>query len=104
MRSQTHAVTRTGSTDGRACGEKVSKDVSMFAPEIQKTFRALKTCGRIGGDNGSDTYITGRVDPRWNNDALNPAFHAVYVDEFEVVQLESRGSLPIPSRKVRLSR
>ncbi len=34
----------------------------------------MKTYGLIVADNGSDMYVTGTFDPRWNNDVLNPAF------------------------------
>jgi hypothetical protein len=26
----------------------------------------------IVADNGSDMYVSGTMDPRWNNDELNP--------------------------------
>jgi hypothetical protein len=83
---------------------KASKDISMFAPDIQRIFRAMKTYGLIVADNGSDMYITGTMDPRWNNDRLNPAFHAVYADDFEVIQQGWRGDLPNPPRNVRIVR
>src|SRR4029077_15354710 len=37
--------------------------------------------------NGSDMYITGTFDTRWNNDILNPAFSLLSASDFEVVQL-----------------
>jgi hypothetical protein len=83
---------------------KASKDISMFAPDVQRIFRAMKTYGLIVADNGSDMYITGTMDPRWNNDTLNPAFHAVYADDFEVIELGWRGDLPLPPRNVRIVR
>ena len=46
----------------------------------------MKTYGLILADNGSDMYITGAYDTRWSNDILNPAFHGIYADDFEVVQ------------------
>ena len=41
--------------------------------------------GLIVADNGSDMYLTGTYDARWNNDILNPAFAAL--TDFEVVRL-----------------
>jgi hypothetical protein len=41
--------------------------------------------GLIVADNGSDMYITGAMDPRWNNDELNPAF-GPGASDFEVVR------------------
>jgi hypothetical protein len=66
---------------------KASKDISGFAPEIQKIFRAMKKYGLIVADNGSDMYISGVYDTRWDNDILNPAFRALNASDFEVVQL-----------------
>ena len=34
----------------------------------------MKTYGLIVADNGSDMYISGTYDTRWNNDVLEPAF------------------------------
>lgn len=66
---------------------KASKDISSFAPEIQKIFRAMKRYGLIVADNGSDMYIQGTMDQRWNNSVLNPAFRALNADDFEVIEL-----------------
>jgi len=66
---------------------KGSKDISGFAPEVQKIFRAMKTYGLIVADNGTDMYIGGTWDDRWDNDVLNPAFDDLTASDFEVVQL-----------------
>jgi hypothetical protein len=66
---------------------KASKDISGFTPEIERIFRAMKRYGLIVADNGSDMYISGTMDARWNNDVLNPAFRALTADDFEVLQL-----------------
>jgi hypothetical protein len=66
---------------------KASKNISTFTPEVQRIFRAMKRYGLIVADNGSDMYISGTMDARWNNDVLNPAFRALTADDFEVVQL-----------------
>jgi hypothetical protein len=66
---------------------KASTDLSGFPPEAQRIFRAMQTYGLIVADNGSDMYITGTMDPRWNNGVLNPAFRALTADDFEVIQL-----------------
>ena len=47
----------------------------------------MKRYGLIVADNGSDMYISGTMDARWNNDVLNPAFRALTADDFEVIQL-----------------
>jgi len=66
---------------------RAGKDVSAFAPEVQRIFQAMKTYGLIVADNGSDMYVQGTYDTRWNNDVLNPAFSALKAADFEVVQL-----------------
>lgn len=58
-----------------------------YAPEVQKIFRAMQRYGLLLADNGSDMYITGTMDDRWDNDVLNPAFAALDADDFEVIQL-----------------
>jgi hypothetical protein len=72
---------------------KASRDLSGFTPEIQKIFRAMQRYGLIVADNGSDLYVTGTYDTRWNNSVLNPAFHALSANDFEVVRL---GIIPPP--------
>jgi hypothetical protein len=66
---------------------KANKDISGFSPDVQRIFRAMKRYGLIVADNGSDMYISGTMDARWNNDVLNPAFSALTADDFDVVQL-----------------
>lgn len=61
---------------------------------VQKIFRAMQRYGLIVADNGSDMYITGTYDSRWNNDILNPAFAKLTANDFEVVQL---GYNPAPA-------
>ncbi len=56
-------------------------------PNMQKIFRAMQRHGLIVADNGSDLYISGSFDARWNNDILNPAFALLSASDFEVVQL-----------------
>jgi len=66
---------------------KASKELSGYAPEVQRIFQAMKTHGLIVADNGSDMYITGTYDTRWNNDVLNPAFRSLTAADFEVIEL-----------------
>jgi hypothetical protein len=56
-------------------------------PSVQKIFRAMQKHGLIVADNGSDLYVTGSFDTRWNNDILNPAFRLLTASDFEVIQL-----------------
>jgi hypothetical protein len=66
---------------------KASTNISGFPPEMQRIFRAMKRYGLILADNGSDMYVSGTYDTRWDNDILNPAFHALKASDFEVIQL-----------------
>ncbi len=66
---------------------KAGVDLSGYPPEVRKIFRAMKTYGLILADNGSDMYIGGTMDDRWDNDVLNPAFGSLSADDFEVIEL-----------------
>ena len=83
---------------------KTSKDLSAFRPEVQRIFRAMQRYGLIVADNGSDMYISGTFDSRWNNDILNPAFAALTASDFEVIQLgwKPEGGLPGPVSGLRI--
>ena len=69
-------------------------------PNVQKIFRAMQKYGLIVADNGSDMYISGTYDTRWNNDILNPAFSNLTANDFEVIQL---GYNPAPAAPSSLS-
>jgi hypothetical protein len=82
---------------------KASRDISGFRPEIQRIFRAMQRYGLIVADNGSDMYISGTMDSRWNNDVLNPAFRTLTADDFDVIQLGwGRVVLPPAPENVRI--
>jgi hypothetical protein len=66
---------------------KASMDLSGYPAYIRNIFRGMQTYGLIVADNGSDLYVTGATDARWNNDELNPAFGALHAGDFDVVQL-----------------
>ena len=83
---------RAGSTTGALpMGARLrlrsSKDLSRYPPYIQNIFRAMQIYGLIVADNGSDMYVTGSMDGRWNNSELNPAFAALTAADFEVIRL-----------------
>ncbi len=66
---------------------KASVNLSGYTPEVQRIFQAMKTYGLIVADNGSDMYIQGTYDTRWDNDVLNPAFASLTAADFDVIQL-----------------
>ena len=71
---------------------KPGTNISGYPPYIQKIFRAMKTHGLIVADTGSDMYVSGVFDTRWNSDQLNPAFRAIKASDFEFLQLGWRGA------------
>jgi hypothetical protein len=68
---------------------KASVDITQRSSDLnmQKIFRAMQKYGLIVADNGSDMYVSGTYDTRWNNDILNPAFANLSANDFEVIQL-----------------
>jgi hypothetical protein len=66
---------------------KSSKNLSGYPPYLQNIFRAMQTHGLIVADNGSDMFVTGATDSRWNNSELNPAFASLAAGDFEVIRL-----------------
>ncbi len=76
---------------------KAAKDISGYPAYVQKIFQAMKTYGLILADNGSDMYIQGTYDTRWDNDVLNPAFGNLSAADFDVVQLGWKGPTPPPA-------
>ncbi len=63
----------------------------------------MQRYGLIVADNGSDMYISGAFDPRWDNGVLNPAFSALEASDFEVVQLGWGGDCAAPGPPQTLS-
>jgi hypothetical protein len=50
---------------------KADYDISGFPRELQILLQAMKTYGIILADNGSNWYVSGAPDERWNNDMLH---------------------------------
>jgi hypothetical protein len=50
---------------------KASYDISSYPSEMQVILRAMKTYGIILADNGSNWYVSGAPDSRWDNDMLH---------------------------------
>jgi len=64
---------------------KSSYDCSAMSSEAKVVCTALKRYGMIVADNGSNWYISGEHDPRWNDDALSD-LGAIPGSAFEAVQ------------------
>jgi len=65
---------------------KASFDVSGFPPPVQVILQAMKTYGMFLADNGSDWFVSGAPDPRWNDDQL-ATLRRVRGRDFEVVKM-----------------
>ncbi|WP_407526863.1 hypothetical protein [Methylobacterium oryzisoli] len=65
---------------------KAGFDLSGYAEEVRVILRALKTYGMILADNGSDIFLSGAPDPRWNDDTLRQ-LRRVQAKDFEVVEM-----------------
>jgi hypothetical protein len=64
---------------------KAAYDISGFTGASHALLVALKRFGMFVADNGSDWYITGATDTRWNDNELNQ-LKSVPAGAFEVVQ------------------
>ena len=65
---------------------KADYDISSFPSELQIILQAMKTYGIILADNGSDWYVSGAPDERWNNDMLHQ-LDVLTGDDFEAVDM-----------------
>jgi hypothetical protein len=65
---------------------KASFDISSYGPESQVILTALKNYGMIMADNGSNMFLSGAPDDRWDNDDLH-GLGNVPASAFEVVQM-----------------
>ena len=67
---------------------KAGFDVSGFPRSVQVILVALKFYGMFVADNGSNWYVSGAPDERWNNDELH-ALGQVHGSDFEAVDESS---------------
>ena len=63
---------------------KAAKNIFTFPPDVQVILTALKKYGMIIADNGTQWYITGAPDPRWNDDTLH-TLQQIHGSDFEAV-------------------
>jgi hypothetical protein len=61
---------------------------ASFSTETRAILQALKTYGMFVADNGSNWYMSGAPDSRWNNDALKRELGSVKGSDFEVVRMD----------------
>jgi len=65
---------------------KAGFDISSFPPQAKVILTALKNYGMIMADNGSNLFMIGAPDDRWNNDDLI-TLKQVPASAFEVIQM-----------------
>ena len=65
---------------------KSSYSIAGYPKQARVVLQALKTYGMIVADNGSDWYVSGSPDKRWDDDALN-TLKKVPGNAFEVVKM-----------------
>jgi hypothetical protein len=64
---------------------KAGVDISGFSPTNQIILKALRTYGMILADNGSNWYLSGAPDERWDNDDLHELQDRIHGSDFEAV-------------------
>ncbi len=65
---------------------KANFDISSYSAHVQVILTALKKYGMFVADNGSNWFISGSPDSRWNDDELSEVRN-VKGSDFEVVQM-----------------
>ncbi|MFT3857609.1 MAG: hypothetical protein QM742_08970 [Aquabacterium sp.] len=59
-----------------------------FSPEAKAILTALKTYGMILADNGSDWFISGAPDARWDNERLVTEIRQLRGSDLEVIRMD----------------
>ena len=85
-----HQVNSSGQPDaslpfGGRLRLKQSVDISGYSPHLQVILQAMKKYGLILADIGSNMYISGAPDDRWNNDELQQ-LGTIKASDFEVIK------------------
>ena len=65
---------------------KASFNISSYPARVQVILRALKKYGMLVADNGSDWYLSGVADARWNDTEIN-TLKQLHGSDFEVVRM-----------------
>jgi len=59
-------------------------DITTFPAQVRPILQAMKTYGMFLADNGSNWYVSGAPDPRWNEDDIH-TLSRVHGSDFECV-------------------
>jgi len=65
---------------------KASVDITGYPPQARAVLQALRTYGMIVADNGSNWFISGAPDARWDDDDLR-TLRQIRGRDFEVVHM-----------------
>jgi hypothetical protein len=89
----THWASGNTSPDLPPMGMRVRLKASYVIPagfsnETRAILAALKTHGMMVADNGSNWYLSGAPDERWNNERLKSELRQVLGRDFEVVRMD----------------
>lgn len=68
---------------------KADVEIGDFSPTNQIILQALKTYGMFLADNGSDWFLSGVPDERWDNDDLHELQELIHGSDFEAVDCSS---------------
>jgi hypothetical protein len=83
-----HKVNSTGGTYSLPFGARIRLqagfDISSYPARVQVILKAMKKYGLILADIGSNMYISGAPDARWDNDELQQ-LSKVKASDFEVI-------------------
>ena len=86
----THAASNSNNVNYPPMGMRVRLkagfDISGYSPHIQVILKALKKYGMFVADNGSNWYISGAPDSRWDDDELGE-LKSIQGNNFEVVKM-----------------
>ena len=86
----THAASNSNNNNYPPMGMRVRLksgfDISGFAPHVQVILLALKKYGMFVADNGSNWYISGAPDSRWDDDELGE-LKSIPGNNFEVIKM-----------------
>ncbi len=59
-----------------------------FSTEVKAILQAMKTYGMLVADNGSNWFVSGAPDERWNNSVLSSQLGSVKGSNFEVIRMD----------------
>ena len=86
----THAASDNSSTNlppmGMRVRLKAGFDISNFTTHVQVILKAMKKYGMFVADNGSNWFVSGVTDPRWDDNELDQ-LKTIKGSNFEVVKM-----------------